>query len=51
MTPPNTQQNPNATKVTYAGQTDAELRAEYEKAQRENAGFFGQFTTIDDYLR
>ncbi|CCH35406.1 hypothetical protein ABZ816_12445 [Actinosynnema sp. NPDC047251] len=52
MAPPNSQQqNPNATKVVYAGQTDAELRAEYDKAVRENPGFFGAFATIDDYVR
>ncbi|MBW4715749.1 hypothetical protein [Saccharothrix obliqua] len=52
MTPPNPQsQNPNATKVVYAGENDAELRAEYDKAVRENPGLFGRFATIDDYLR
>ncbi|HEX6341589.1 hypothetical protein [Umezawaea sp.] len=59
MAPPTTQAGPGgapapnsqAGKVTYAGQTEAELRAEYERAVAENPGFFGQFATIDDYLR
>ncbi|MFI9813025.1 hypothetical protein [Saccharothrix variisporea] len=52
MAPPNAQQpNPNATKVTYAGQTDAELEAEYRREAEKNGGFFGVFATIDDYLR
>ncbi|MBB5954626.1 hypothetical protein FHS29_001196 [Saccharothrix tamanrassetensis] len=52
MAPPNSQQpNPNASKVVYAGQTDAELRAEYDKAVKENPGFFGAFATLDEYVR
>ncbi|TQM82258.1 PPE-repeat protein [Saccharothrix saharensis] len=64
MTPPNTQppygppsnslppQSSNqATQVTYAGQTEAELRAEYERERAANPGIFGAITTLDDYLR
>ncbi|MEU4742344.1 hypothetical protein AB0G02_18020, partial [Actinosynnema sp. NPDC023658] len=59
MTPPNSQpsyapppaQNSQATKVTYAGQTEAELRAEYERERAANPGIFGAITTLDDYLR
>ncbi|XVS64169.1 PPE domain-containing protein [Actinosynnema sp. CA-299493] len=57
MTPPNSQPPSNspspqdtsqATQVTYAGQTDAELRAEYERASEANPGLFNN---IFDYIR
>ncbi|ONI82403.1 hypothetical protein ALI22I_40615 [Saccharothrix sp. ALI-22-I] len=59
MTPPNSQQpysqppqnNSQATQVTYAGQTEAELRAEYERERAANPGLFGGILTLDDYLR
>ncbi|MFC0069404.1 hypothetical protein ACFFQW_36805, partial [Umezawaea endophytica] len=59
MAPPSTQTGPGgapapnsqAGQVTYAGQTEAELRAEYDRAVAESPGFFGRFTTIDDYLK
>ncbi|MEU4769604.1 hypothetical protein AB0H12_40915 [Actinosynnema sp. NPDC023794] len=60
MTPPNSQPPSNslppqssnqATQVTYAGQTEAELRAEYERERAANPGIFGAITTLDDYLR
>ncbi|GAA1357234.1 hypothetical protein [Saccharothrix algeriensis] len=38
MAPPDPQ-NPNATKVDYVGQTEAELRAEYDRKVQENPGF------------
>ncbi|HWO67889.1 MAG TPA: hypothetical protein VNO31_48420 [Umezawaea sp.] len=59
MAPPTTQTGPGgapapnsqAGQVTYAGQTEAELRAEYERAVAESPGFFGRFSTIGDYLK
>ncbi|NUS62926.1 MAG: hypothetical protein HOQ46_04680, partial [Saccharothrix sp.] len=61
MTPPNSQpsygpppqphNNSQATQVTYAGQTEAELRAEYERERAAHPGIFGAITTLDDYLR
>ena len=64
MTPPNSQppsgapsnslppQSSNqATQVTYAGQTEEQLRAEYERERAANPGIFGAITTLDDYLR
>ncbi|WP_051764631.1 hypothetical protein [Saccharothrix syringae] len=51
MTPPNSPQDNQATTTTYAGQTEAELRAEYERARDENPGVFGFITSFDDYLR
>ncbi|MFE2753732.1 hypothetical protein ACFXGA_17230, partial [Actinosynnema sp. NPDC059335] len=49
--PPSPQGNSQATQVTYAGQTEAQLRAEYERARAENPGIFGAITTLDDYIR
>ncbi|WP_367134411.1 hypothetical protein [Saccharothrix sp. HUAS TT1] len=59
MTPPNSQppssqppqNNSQAGQVTYAGQTEAELRAEYERERDANPGLFGGILTLDDYLR
>ncbi|NUT54331.1 MAG: hypothetical protein HOV94_44640, partial [Saccharothrix sp.] len=55
MTPPNTQSPPQngsqANQVTYAGQNEAQLRAEYERIRAENPGLLGGITTLDDYLR
>ncbi|WP_158847022.1 hypothetical protein [Saccharothrix deserti] len=58
MTPPNSQppysqppQNSQATQVTYAGENEAALRAEFEQGQRDNPGLFGMFETIADYAR
>ncbi|MBP2339614.1 hypothetical protein JOF41_005792 [Saccharothrix coeruleofusca] len=54
MTSPNSQpsqgDNHHATRVTYAGQNEAELRAEYER-ERDANGPFGVLTTFDDYIR
>ncbi|GAB2996348.1 hypothetical protein [Saccharothrix stipae] len=64
MTPPNSQppygppsnslppqSNSQASQVTYAGQTEEQLRAEYERERAANPGIFGAITTLDDYLR
>ena len=59
MAPPNSQAGPGsapapnsqATKVVYAGQTEAELRAEYDKARAENPGLFGGILTLGDYIK
>jgi hypothetical protein len=59
MAPPNSPTGPGtapapnsqATKVTYAGQTEAELRAEYDKARAEHPGLFGSILTLADYVK
>lgn len=52
MTPPTSpQQNSQATEVTYAGQNEEQLRAEYERIREQNPGLLGAITTFDDYLR
>ncbi|WP_433266259.1 hypothetical protein ACQPZF_40375 [Actinosynnema sp. CS-041913] len=49
MAPPNSQ-NPNATKVDYAGQTEAELRAEYQQKVQENPGFVNLVPNVLAYV-
>src|SRR5689334_8833105 len=59
MAPPNSQTGPgggpapnsHADKVVYAGQTEADLRAEYERAREANPGVFGNILTLGDYLK
>lgn len=56
MTPPNSQPpqpqpNSQATQVTYAGENEAALHAEFVAGQRDNPSFFGMFDTIADYVQ
>ncbi|QQQ76173.1 hypothetical protein IOD16_34940 [Saccharothrix sp. 6-C] len=49
MAPQNSQpQNSQATEVTYAGDNEAQLRADYARSQRENPGLFPSFV---DFVR
>ncbi|MFD1151281.1 PPE domain-containing protein, partial [Saccharothrix hoggarensis] len=49
--PPQTHGSTQATQVTYAGQTEEQLRAQYERERDANPGVFGYLSTFDDYLR
>ncbi|RKT51525.1 hypothetical protein [Saccharothrix australiensis] len=50
MAPPNSQ-SPNATKVDYAGQTEAELRDEYQRKVEENPGFVNLVPNVLAYVQ
>ncbi|MEU4806665.1 hypothetical protein [Actinosynnema sp. NPDC023587] len=49
MAPPNSQ-DPNATKVVYAGQTEAELRDEYQKKVAADPGFANLVPNLFAYV-
>lgn len=49
--PPSNSQAHQAHQVVYAGDRDAQLRAEWEAARASNPGMFGAITTLAEYVK